>query len=78
MYYNASHIRGSPFVGVTPQATKPSSPILCSIEITGWDSLRVSWSAHEDDGGIASNKYLVESWDANQYGVTEKQQLRIR
>ncbi len=76
MYYNASHIHGSPF-GVKPQATKPSSPTFCSVEIAGWDSLRVISSPPEDYGGIVFDKYLIESWDVNKYGVTEKQQLRI-
>ena len=77
LYYNASHIHGSPFE-VTPQAIEPSSPTLCSLAITGWDSLEVSWSAPEDDGGTVVSKYLIESWDANEYGVTEKQQLRSK
>ena len=75
MYYNASHIHGSPF-RVSPQAIKPSSPTLCSVEIAGWNSLRISWAPPGDDGGIHSNTYLVESWDASNYGTTEKQQLR--
>jgi len=77
LYYNASHIHGSPFE-VTPQAIEPSSPTHCSLSITGWDSLEVNWSAPQDDGGTAVNKYLIESWDANKYGATEKQQLRIK
>ena len=32
----------------------------------------------EEAAANAVNKYLIESWDANEYGVTEKQQLRIK
>ena len=76
VYYNATHIHGSPF-DVTPTAIEPTSPTQCSLVITSWDSLEVSWSAPEDDGGTVVNKYLIESWDANEYGVTEKQQLQL-
>ena len=77
LFHNASHIHGSPFE-VMPQAIEPSSPSICSIAIADWDAIQVNWSAPEDDGGNSVNKYLVESWDASQYGVTEKQQLRIK
>ncbi len=76
LFFNASHIPGSPFE-VTPLAIKPSRPTSCNVDIVGSDSLRVTWSVPDDDGGSAVNKYLVESWDANEYGTTEKQQLRI-
>ncbi|KAL7537092.1 hypothetical protein ACHAXR_007581, partial [Thalassiosira sp. AJA248-18] len=77
LHHTANHIHGSPFE-VIPQAIEPTSPTLCSLDITSWDSLEVSWSAPDDDGGNAVNKYLIESWDANEYGLTEKQQLRIK
>ena len=77
LFYNASHIHGSPFE-VTPRAIKPSSPSLCNAEVAGWDSLQVSWSSPDDDGGIQVNKFLIESWSASNYGTTEKQQLRIK
>eukprot|EP00804_Cyclotella_cryptica_P021433 CCRYP_005783-RA/>CCRYP_005783-RA protein AED:0.00 eAED:0.00 QI:831/1/1/1/1/1/3/2372/6166 len=77
LFYNASHVLGSPFL-VSPQPLEPSSPVNCSLSIASWDSLRINWSAPEDDGGVVVTKYLVESWDANEYGLTEKQQLRLR
>lgn len=77
LFFNASHIHGSPFE-VSPLAIKPPSPRFCNVDIVAWDSLQVTWSAPIDDGGSAVNKYLVESWSANEYGTTENQQLRIK
>ena len=77
LYHNANHISGSPFV-VSPQSTKPSEPTDCNLSVSSWDALNMSWSNPEDDGGDNVTKYLIESWDANTYGVTEKQQLRLK
>jgi hypothetical protein len=77
LFFNASHIAGSPFT-VSPQSIKPGSPEECKVNIAAWNELNISWSAPEDDGGDVITKYLVESWDANQYGLTEKQQLRMK
>eukprot|EP00970_Alexandrium_tamarense_P002964 scaffold427_cov103-Alexandrium_tamarense.AAC.19 len=77
LFSNASHISGSPFE-VKPQAIKPEEPIHCSLDIVDWNALQIDWSVPEDDGGDEVTKYLVESWDANEYGLTEKQQLRFK
>ena len=77
LYYNASHISGSPFV-VSPLSVKPSAPTDCKLSVNAWDALNISWANPEDDGGDDVTKYLIETWDANMYGSTEKQQLRMK
>ena len=64
LYSHANHIQGSPFE-VTPRAILPGSPTDCSLEVISWNSLRVSWSPPQDDGGSNVTKFLVEHYDAS-------------
>ena len=69
MYYNATHIHGSPFE-VTPVAIEPTEPTHCSVDIADWKSLHLTWSAPKDDGGSNITNYLVEWWDASLDDIT--------
>ena len=77
LYSTSTQIHGSPFE-ISPEAIEPSNPINGGLQIVDWDSLHVSWSEPNDDGGSEITKYLVEYWDATMFGETEKQQLHLQ
>lgn len=43
LFYNASHIAGSPFT-ISPQSIEPASPGEYKLSVAAWNELNISWS----------------------------------
>lgn len=77
LFSDGDHIQLSPFT-VHPIGIEPKAPTDCALAILDWDKLGASWGDPLDDGGEEITNFLIEYWDATDYGVTEIQQIRIR
>ena len=50
LFRDTGHIAGSPYK-VLPQSIEPTIPQDCSLSISAWNALDISWSNPMDDGG---------------------------
>ncbi|GMH48108.1 hypothetical protein TL16_g00218 [Triparma laevis f. inornata] len=75
LFSSSEAIKSSPF-SVTPTGIEPTAPTSCSLSISAWNSVLVSWDSPANDGGTGVTGYTVEWWDEQDgYGTDEVQEL---